>query len=70
MLYIVFNVCIFTEYTVNQNQNDFYCQVDFHIQQIFAGVFGADLNMIIIIITIIIIIIINIIIIIIIKILV
>ena len=28
----------------NQNQNGFYCQVGFHIQGLFSGVFGANLN--------------------------
>ena len=26
------------------NQNRFYCQVGFHIQGLFSGVFGANLN--------------------------
>ena len=29
---------------LHQNQNHFCCQVGFHIQGLFSGVFGADLN--------------------------
>ena len=29
---------------LHENQNHFYCQAGFHIQGIFSGVFGADLN--------------------------
>ena len=28
----------------SKRKNHFYCQIGFHIQGIFSGVFGADLN--------------------------
>ena len=47
------SVTIYTKYQIFeknvfglslQNQNCFYCQVGFHIQGMFSGVFGANLN--------------------------